>query len=231
MPDGDASIVWPTDSVSRCGPLQDIRVLDFSQVLAGPLATMQLSDLGADVIKVERPNGGDETRRFGPPFTSDGIATYFLSVNRDKRSLTLDLSTRRGGEVARRLARAADVVVDNFLPGRMQRFGLDPSRLREDNPRVVTATITGFGRDNEYAGRPGFDFLAQAMGGLMSVTGQPDGEPTRVGVAIADINSGLYLAQGVLAALLEREHTGIGSHATRRSGRDAGEPGQCVAER
>jgi crotonobetainyl-CoA:carnitine CoA-transferase CaiB-like acyl-CoA transferase len=203
---------WPTTPSERRGPLRDLRVLDFSQVLAGPLATMQLSDLGADVIKVEQPGTGDLTRHFGPPFTADGTATYFLAVNRDKRSLTLDLGDPRAARVARRLALACDVMVDNYLPGRLERFGLGTAELRAQHPGLITATVTGFGRDNEYADRPGFDFLAQAMGGIMAVTGQAGGPPTRVGVAIVDIASGLYLAQGILAALLERERSGRGRH-------------------
>jgi crotonobetainyl-CoA:carnitine CoA-transferase CaiB-like acyl-CoA transferase len=204
--------MWPADDVVRVGPLCDLRVLDLSQVLAGPFATMQLSDLGADVIKVERAGVGDETRRFGPPFMPDGTATYFLAANRDKRSITLDLTDPRSVAIARRMALAADVVVDNYLPGRLARFGLDSDGLRAENSALITATVTSFGRDNEYAGRPGFDFLAQAMGGLMAVTGQPRSEPTRVGVAIADIAAGLYLSQSILAALVERNRSGSGSH-------------------
>src|SRR5450755_2898248 len=203
---------WPCSSAPSAGPLAGVRVLDLSRVLAGPLATMQLADFGADVIKVENPDHGDETRRFGPPFMADGTAAYYAAVNRNKRSLTLDLASPGGMRVARRLALAADVMVDNFLPGRLARFGLDPGDLRAGNPGLISATVSGFGSGNEYSGRPGFDFLAQAMGGVMAITGQSGGEPTRVGVAIADILAGLHAVNGILAALAERAGTGRGRH-------------------
>lgn len=206
------SPAWPRLAELPPGPLAGVRILDLSRVLAGPLATMQLADLGADVIKVESPGRGDETRRFGPPFMADGTAAYYAAVNRNKRSLTLDLASTDGMRVARRLALAADIMVDNFLPGRLARFGLDPSSLRASNPGLITATVSGFGSGNEYSGRPGFDFLAQAMGGVMAITGQPGGEPTRVGVAIIDILAGLYAVNGILAALAERSSTGRGRH-------------------
>ncbi len=193
------------------GPLAGLRVLELSRILAGPFATMQLADLGADVIKVEVPGSGDETRRWGPPFAADGTAAYFQAVNRNKRAITLDLGHPLARELARRLALAADVVVDNFLPGRMARFGLDHDTLAAANPRLVTCSISGYGSDGPAAGRPGFDFLVQAEGGLMSITGQPDGEPTKVGVAIADLAAGLFAAIGILAALRRRERTGRGS--------------------
>jgi crotonobetainyl-CoA:carnitine CoA-transferase CaiB-like acyl-CoA transferase len=202
---------WPVGPVVD-GPLHGLRVLDLSRILAGPFATMQLSDLGADVIKVESPGHGDETRHWGPPFNPDGIATYYLAINRGKRSLTLDLGDPAAAAIARRLALSADVVVENFLPGRLARWGLSLGALREGNPKLITVTISGFGRDNPYAGRPGFDFLAQAMGGMMGITGQPGGEPTRVGVAISDIVTGLFAAQGVLAALADRPKSGRGRH-------------------
>jgi crotonobetainyl-CoA:carnitine CoA-transferase CaiB-like acyl-CoA transferase len=203
---------WPCSSARLTGPLAGVRVLDLSRVLAGPLATMQLADFGADVIKVESPGRGDETRRFGPPFMADGTAAYYAAVNRNKRSLTLDLAAPGGSRVARRLALAADIMVDNFLPGRLARFGLDPGDLRAGNPGLISATVSGFGSGNEYSGRPGFDFLAQAMGGVMAITGQSGGEPTRVGVAIADILAGLHAVNGILAALAERAGTGRGRH-------------------
>jgi crotonobetainyl-CoA:carnitine CoA-transferase CaiB-like acyl-CoA transferase len=170
---------------------------------------MQLADLGADVIKVEAPGAGDETRRWGPPFAADGTAAYFQAVNRNRRAITLDLGHPVAGALARRLALAADVVIDNFLPGRLARFGLDHDTLAAANPRLVTCTISGYG-DSAAAGRPGFDFLAQAEGGLMSITGWPDGEPTKVGVAIADLAAGLFAAIGILAALRRRDQTGRG---------------------
>jgi crotonobetainyl-CoA:carnitine CoA-transferase CaiB-like acyl-CoA transferase len=192
------------------GPLEGLKVLDLSRILAGPFATMQLADLGADVIKVEAPGTGDETRRWGPPFAADGTAAYFQAVNRNRRAITLDLGHPVAGALARRLALAADVVIDNFLPGRLARFGLDHDTLAAANPRLVTCTISGYGGEGTAAGRPGFDFLAQAEGGLMSITGWPDGEPTKVGVAIADLAAGLFAAIGILAALRRRDQTGRG---------------------
>jgi crotonobetainyl-CoA:carnitine CoA-transferase CaiB-like acyl-CoA transferase len=200
---------WPQGRRSP-GPLGSLRVLDLSRSLAGPFATMLLGDLGADVIKVEAPGGGDETRRWGPPFSADGTAAYFLSVNRNKRAITLDLATPDGAEAARRLAAAADIVIDNFLPGRLARFGLARETLTAANPRLVTCTITGYGREGADAARPGFDFLVQAEGGIMSITGDAAGEPTKVGVAIADLAAGLFATIGILAALHRREHTGRG---------------------
>jgi crotonobetainyl-CoA:carnitine CoA-transferase CaiB-like acyl-CoA transferase len=189
------------------GPLAGVLVADFSRVLAGPLATMTLADLGADVVKVERPGGGDETRSWAPPVAADGGSTYFLSVNRNKRSLALDLSTPDGRALARALALRADVLVENFAPGTMERFGLGYDELAADNPGLVYASVTGFGRG---ASLPGYDFLVQAVGGLMSITGDPSGEPTKVGVAVVDVLAGQNLATGVLAALLARERSGRG---------------------
>jgi crotonobetainyl-CoA:carnitine CoA-transferase CaiB-like acyl-CoA transferase len=200
---------WPP-SPERSGPLAGLRVLDLSRILAGPFATMQLADLGADVIKVEAPGKGDETRRWGPPFAADGTAAYFLAINRNKRAITLDLGRPAAAALARRLALAADVVVDNFLPGSLERFGLDHQSLSESNPRIVTCTITGYGSDGPAAGRPGFDFLIQAQGGIMSITGQAGDQPTKVGVAVADLAAGLFATIGVLAALRERDAAGRG---------------------
>ncbi len=189
-------------------PLEGIRVLDFSRVLAGPLCTQILGDLGADVVKVERPEAGDDTRHWGPPFVGEDAA-YFLSLNRNKRSIALDLSTPSGGDVARRLARTADVVVENFRPELMRSFGLDAETLRTNNPGLVYCSFTAY-TDPAMAGRPGYDIIVQAISGLMSVTGEPGGEPTKVGVAILDVVAGLYCAIGVLAALEERRRTGRG---------------------
>jgi crotonobetainyl-CoA:carnitine CoA-transferase CaiB-like acyl-CoA transferase len=200
---------WPPGHRSP-GALASLRVLDLSRILAGPFAAMLLADLGADVIKVEVPGSGDETRRWGPPFSADGTAAYFLSVNRNKRAITLDLATPDGAAAARRLAAAADVVIDNFLPGRLARFGLARQTLTAANPRLVTCTITGYGREGAYADRAGFDFLVQAEGGIMSITGDAGGEPTKVGVAIADLAAGLFATIGILAALHRRERTGRG---------------------
>ncbi|MGO3147486.1 MAG: CaiB/BaiF CoA transferase family protein [Leucobacter sp.] len=202
---------WPTGPQGK-GPLAGVRVLDFSRILAGPYATMHLADLGADVIKVESPQRGDETRHWGPPFGPDGSAAYFHAVNHNKRSVALDLADSDDASFAQDLAASADIVVDNFLPGRMQKFGLGRESLKARNPQVITATISGFGSGNAYSGRPGFDFLAQAMGGLMSITGQHDGEPTRVGVAITDLMAGVLLCSGVLAALVETKSGGNGRH-------------------
>jgi crotonobetainyl-CoA:carnitine CoA-transferase CaiB-like acyl-CoA transferase len=201
-------------------PLEGVRVLDLSRVLAGPYATMVLADLGADVIKVEHPTRGDDTRQWGPPFAGGkpgetgeaGEAAYFLSVNRNKRSFGVDLKTREGLERVRALAKGADVVVENMRRGALERLGLGYERLREENPGLIHCSITGFGPgvDEE---RPGYDFLVQARAGIMGITGFPgaEGEPTKVGVAIADIVCGLYAATAVLAALRRRTETGEGA--------------------
>ncbi|MBS2551467.1 CoA transferase [Catenulispora sp. NL8] len=192
--------------------LNGLLVADFSRVLAGPYATMLLADLGADVVKVERPDLGDDTRAWGPPFAPDGTATYFLSVNRNKRSLTLDLHDAQDAALARELIRRADVVVENFLPGTMERLGLGYEEMREPNPGVVYCSITGFG-DGPGASLPGYDLLAQAVGGLMSVTGEPE-HPTKAGVALVDVITGLHAAFGILAALRHRDATGEGQRVS-----------------
>jgi crotonobetainyl-CoA:carnitine CoA-transferase CaiB-like acyl-CoA transferase len=181
-------------------------------VLAGPLATMTLGDLGADVVKVERPGEGDDTRHWGPPFAGDDAA-YFLSLNRNKRSVAIDLKTTQGAEAVRRLAGEVDVVIENFRPGLMSQLGLGLDELRAANPRLVTCSLTAFGDDApEAASRPGYDIIVQALSGLMSITGEPDGEPTKAGVALLDVVTGLYATIGILAALQERERTGAGRH-------------------
>jgi crotonobetainyl-CoA:carnitine CoA-transferase CaiB-like acyl-CoA transferase len=189
--------------------LDGVRVLDFSRVLAGPFATMMLADLGAEVTKVERPGGGDETRGWGPPFDERGDATYFQSVNRNKRSVVLDLATEAGVAEAGELAAAADVVVENFRPGLMDRLGLGYVQLSADSPGLIFCSITGFGR-GAGAELPGYDLLVQALGGLMSVTGPPDDEPQKVGVALVDVLAGLFATVGILAALRHRDATGEG---------------------
>jgi crotonobetainyl-CoA:carnitine CoA-transferase CaiB-like acyl-CoA transferase len=194
-------------------PLRGVRVADFSRVLAGPLATMILGDLGADVVKIERPGTGDDTRGWGPPFV-DEDAAYFLSLNRNKRSVALDLQTPEGMEAARRIALASDVVVENFRPGLMRRFGLDYETLAAEEPRIVYCSLTAFGEEGESAARPGYDIIVQALSGLMSFTGQRGGEPTKVGVALLDVVCGLYAAVGIQAALLGRETTGRGQRVT-----------------
>jgi crotonobetainyl-CoA:carnitine CoA-transferase CaiB-like acyl-CoA transferase len=187
-----------------------LRILDFSRVLAGPLATMTLADLGAEVTKVERPGSGDDTRSWGPPHDAAGEATYFQAVNRNKRSLALDLRDPEDLAEARRLALAADVVVENFRPDLMDELGLGYEELARENPRLVYCSVTGFGGTGPGAELPGYDLLVQALGGLMSVTGEPDGEPLKVGVALVDVIAGLYAALGILAALEHRRESGEG---------------------
>ncbi|MBB5827328.1 CaiB/BaiF CoA transferase family protein [Micromonospora carbonacea] len=193
------------------GALGGLLVADFSRVLAGPYATMLLADLGADVVKVERPGSGDDTRSWGPPYDVDGTATYYLAVNRNKRSITLDLTDPADLAVARELACRADVVVENFRPGTMARHGLGYADIAETNPRVIYCSVTGFG-SGAGADRPGYDLLVQAVGGLMSITGIPPGEPVKTGVAVVDVITGLHATIGVLAALRHREATGEGQH-------------------
>ncbi len=187
-------------------PLKGIRVLDFSRVLAGPYATMCLADLGADVVKIERPDGGDDTRAFGPPFV-DGVSTYFLSVNRGKRSVVLDLKVEADRDRAHELASVADVVIENFRPGVMERLGFGPDVLQARNPRLVYCSISGFGRD---VPRAGYDLVLQGMGGIPSLTGDPEGQPAKCGASVADLVTGLNAVQGILAALLRRERNGVG---------------------
>ena len=194
-------------------PLDGILVLDLSRVLAGPFCTMLLADLGARVIKVEHPREGDVTRGWGPPYEkTSGLSAYFLSVNRNKESLALDLSTPEGALSVHLLARRADVLVENFPPGGLEKFGLSLTALRRENPRLVTASITGFGRAGPDASAPGFDLLAQAGAGLMAITGAPEGKPTKVGVAASDLFAGFFAAVGIAAALSGRERTGTGTH-------------------
>ena len=195
-------------------PLSGISVLDLSRVLAGPLATMTLGDLGADIVKVERPGHGDDTRHWGPPFAGNDAA-YYLSLNRNKRSVTIDLKSPEGVEGIRELSRSADVLIENFRPGLMNDLGLSLDELRGRNPRLVTCSLTAFGDEApEVASKPGYDIIVQALSGLMSVTGQTDGEPTKAGVALLDVVTGLYAAVGILAALHERERTGRGRHVS-----------------
>src|SRR5215216_6434814 len=192
-------------------PLDGILVADFSRVLAGPLASMLLGDLGADVVKVERPDGGDDTRHWGPPWRGPD-ATYYLGLNRNKRSLALDLADPGDVELARRLAGRADVLIESFRPGLMASWGLDGETLRAANPTLVTCSVTAFGTGEDARALPGYDFLAQAMGGLMSVTGEADGRPLKVGAAVVDLVCGLLAVIGIQAALTERARTGRGRH-------------------
>lgn len=204
------------------GPLKGLRVLDLSRVLAGPWATQIFADMGADVLKVERPGAGDDTRGFGPPWILDRTtgeqvdAAYYASANRGKRSITLDFTTRAGQQIALRLATVSDVLVENYKVGALAKYGLDYDSVRTLNPRLIYCSITGFGQTGPYRNRPGYDFLIQGMGGLMSVTGErddlPGGGPQRAGVALADVTTGMYASSAVLAALYHRERTGEGQY-------------------
>jgi len=196
------------------GALSHIRVLDLSRVLAGPWATQVLADLGAEVIKVERPGTGDDTRGWGPPWLREesGESAYFVSTNRGKRSVTIDIACPEGQEIVRRVAAQSDVLVENYKAGTLDRYSLGPGPLMVLNPRLIYCSITGFGQTGPYRERAGYDFLVQAMGGLMSITGEPDGEPMKVGVAITDILTGMYAATAILAALAHRERSGRGQH-------------------
>ncbi len=200
-------------------PLAGIRVLDLSRVLAGPWCTQLLADLGAEVIKIERPGVGDDTRHWGPPWHGEGderVAAYFLSANRGKKSAAIDFARPEGAELVRKIAKNCDVVVENFKVGGLKKFGLDAEALRAADPRLIVASITGFGQDGPYAERAGYDFIIQGMGGMMSITGLPDdqpgGGPLRVGVAVVDLFTGMYTATAILAALFRRERTGEGAH-------------------
>jgi len=200
----------------RTGALSHVRVLDLSRVLAGPWASQLLADLGAEVVKIERPGTGDETRGWGPPWltTPEGTETresaYFACTNRGKKSVTVDLSRPEGQALIRRLAERSDVLLENFKVGSLSRLGLGWEDLSALNPRLVYCSITGFGQSGPYKDRPGYDFVVQGMGGLMSVTGEPDGEPMKAGVAMTDILTGMYVATAVLAALAHRERSGEG---------------------
>lgn len=193
------------------GPLAGVRVLDLTRILSGPFCTMMLADHGADVVKIERPGTGDDTRAWGPPFAA-GESAYFLSVNRNKRSATLDLGTDAGLESVRALAQAADVVVENFRPGTMDRLGLGYETLSRGHPELIYCSISGFGQDGPYRGRPGFDAVAQAMSGMMSLTGEPDGPPLKHGVPIADLSTAMWAAFAIVAALFERSRSGRGQY-------------------
>ena len=202
--------------------LSGLRVLDLSRVLAGPWAGQMLADLGADVVKVERPGAGDDTRAWGPPYLRDADgrdtseAAYFLSANRNKRSITIDFTQPAGQQQVRELVQRADVLIENFKVGGLAAYGLDYASLQALNPRLIYCSVTGFGQQGPYAKRAGYDFMIQAMGGLMSITGKADGEegagPVKVGVALTDILTGLYASNAILAALAERERSGLGQY-------------------
>ncbi|ARP90668.1 CoA transferase [Bordetella genomosp. 9] len=209
-------------SSNRPPPLDGIRVLDLSRILAGPWCTQNLADLGADVIKVERPGAGDDTRGWGPPYMKgpDGKdtseAAYYLSCNRNKRSITVDYASPEGADLIRRIAAKSDILVENFKVGGLKKYGLDYESLRAVNPRLIYCSVTGFGQTGPFAQRPGYDFMIQGMGGLMSITGErddlPGGGPQKAGVAVTDIITGMYATVAVLAALQERHRSGLGQH-------------------
>jgi crotonobetainyl-CoA:carnitine CoA-transferase CaiB-like acyl-CoA transferase len=199
------------------GPLDGVRVLELARILAGPWAGQTLADLGAEVIKVERPGAGDDTRGWGPPFMEDIkggrlSSAYNLSCNRGKRSIAVDLETPGGQRIVKKLVARSDVLIENFKLGGLAKYGLDYKSVAPENPRLIYCSITGFGQDGPYAHRAGYDLLVQGMGGIMDITGDPDGEPTRIGVAFADVFTGVYSALAITAALNERERTGKGSH-------------------
>ncbi len=203
---------------ASAGPLDGIVVLDLTRVLAGPFMTQLLGDFGAEIIKVERPGLGDDTRRWGPPFVKDAAgrdtteSAYYLCANRNKRSIAVDLSTPEGAETVRRLAARADVLAENFRPGALAKYGLDYESLKAVNPRLIYCSISGWGQTGPNREKPGYDLMAQGFGGIMSLTGEPDGEPMKVGVAVADVVCGLYAASAILAALRHRDRTGEGQH-------------------
>ena len=204
------------------GALAGLKVLDLSRVLAGPWCTQILADLGADVVKVERPGAGDDTRHWGPPFLKDAAgqdtdqASYFTACNRNKRSVTIDMASAEGQALIREMALRADIVVENFKVGGLQQYGLDHASLLALNPRLIYCSVTGFGQDGPYAERAGYDLMIQAMSGMMSITGraddQPGGGPLRVGVALTDLFTGIYASTAILAALNVRHQTGKGQH-------------------
>ncbi|MEA3062290.1 MAG: hypothetical protein QOJ94_2071 [Sphingomonadales bacterium] len=193
-------------------PLKGLKVLELARILAGPWAGQLLADLGAEVVKVERPGVGDDTRHWGPPFAADGAAAYFHACNRGKASVAIDLESPDGQSAVRALAAEADVLIENFKVGGLAKYGLDHASLSKDNPGLVYCSITGFGQDGPYAPRAGYDFIIQGMGGAMSLTGEPDGAPQKSGVAYADLFTGLYAAVAILAALRERDLSGRGAH-------------------
>ena len=205
-----------TDKNQSSGPLAGLRVFDLTRILAGPTATQLLGDLGAEVIKIEQPGKGDDTRKWGPPFVKDesGAETsesaYYLSSNRNKRSLTLDIAKPEGQALARRLIAKCDILVENFKTGGLAKYGLSYADLKEAHPGLIYCSITGFGQTGPYAPRAGYDYLAQGMGGIMSLTGEPEGEPIKVGIGIADIMCGMYASSAILAALHHRTQTGRG---------------------
>lgn len=202
----------------QSGPLAGLKVLDLSRILAGPTCTQLLGDLGADVIKIEKAGAGDDTRQWGPPFVTDADgadtteSAYYLCANRNKRSVAVDISQPAGQQLVRRLAARCDVLIENFKVGGLKKYGLSYDDLKADCPALIYCSISGFGQDGPYASRPGYDFMIQAMGGIMSITGEPDGDPTKVGVGIADVMTGMYASSAILAALHHRTASGQGQY-------------------
>lgn len=207
-----------TKRTKSSGPLDGVRVLDLSRVLAAPSCTQMLGDMGADIIKVERPGVGDEIRGWGPPFLKDADGNdttesgYYLSTGRNKRSITIDMSKPEGADLVRQLLVQSDVLVENYKVGNLAKFGLDFETVHKDHPNVVYCSVTGYGQDGPYADRPGYDMTAQGLGGLLSITGEPDGPPTKVPIAVNDVITGLYAAISILSALRHRDLTGVGQH-------------------
>ena len=197
--------------MTNSAALEGVKVLDLTQIMAGPYCTMMLADMGADVVKVEKPNGGDDTRRMGPPFI-EGESAAFLGINRNKRSVVVDIRSDDGREIVLDMARQYDILVQNFRPGSLERMGLGYEQVREINPAMVYCTISGFGVTGPYARRGGFDLVTQGMSGLMSVTGHPDSPPTKIGVPVCDLNAGMFAALGILTAYINRLKTGEGQH-------------------
>ena len=191
------------------GPLEGIRVVDLTRILAGPYCTMMLGDMGAEIIKVENPDGGDDTRGWGPPFLN-GVSTYFISINRNKKSLTLNLKAERGKELLRDLIRKSDIMVENFRPGALDKLGFSWEEIHRINPAMIFASLSGFGQTGPRKNEPGFDVVIQGEGGIMSITGEPDGPPNKFGASVADITAGMLAAQGILLSLYHREKTGVG---------------------
>ncbi|MDX1711119.1 MAG: CaiB/BaiF CoA-transferase family protein, partial [Rhodovibrionaceae bacterium] len=199
-------------------PLTGLRVFDLTRILAGPTATQLLGDLGADIIKIERPGQGDDTRKWGPPYVKDAAgedtseSAYYLCANRNKRSVTIDIAAPEGQALARRLIGECDILVENFKAGGLKKYGLSYADLKDEFPHIIYCSITGFGQTGPYASRAGYDYLAQGLGGMMSLTGEPDGEPMKVGVGIADVMCGMYGVAAILSALHHRHKTGQGQH-------------------
>lgn len=204
-------VISTAQSNSSSGCLHGLRVLDLSRVLAGPFCTQLLGDMGAEIIKIEQPGQGDDTRHWGPPWFH-GESAYYLSCNRNKKSVTINLKHQTGQGLLRRLAEDADVVVENFKVGALKKYGLDYDSLRAVNPRLIYCSITGYGQTGPYKNLSGYDFIVQAQGGIMSITGEAEGEPCKVGVAIGDIMAGMYAANAILAALVQRQQSNAGQH-------------------